>query len=470
MVFKIMLIHPPIALGGVKATIEKLHNVSAPLGLAYLAAMVKDLPVWVKIVDANLQQMTLQQIEEELREFKPDLVGMGITTASAKACGAIAKAVKQNSGKAIVVVGGPHVVATGSAMLQVFKEIDILIPGDAEEAFRELVQALLAGKPLSNCRGIIFRRKGKIAKTKEMPLLPLDQIPFPAWEMLPALERYSFQPATYRRKPQSFIVASRGCPYRCTFCHISRFRPKIRFRSPGNIVEELRILNRDYGIKEFRFADEIFTINKKWCYEICDRIIKKKLDISWTCDARADHMTVELAKKLHAAGCWSVSMGIESGSQRVLDRIKKDITLQQVRDAVLAAHKGGLGVRAFFMLGFPFETKEDIERTIAFAKSCGLDFCQFSFVIPFPGTEIFDICRKKGLFGKNGWLDYNASEYTRPVCLPEGITEQEMMRYFKRAYREFYLRPKLWFSYIKSIRGFTDIKRYYTGFKALMEN
>jgi len=469
MPFRILLIHPPISLEGTEAAMEKLHNVTAPLGLAYLAAMVKGLDVKLKILDAHLYQMSLRQIEKEVKRFKPDLVGMGTTTASAVACGKIARSIKKANKKVKVVVGGPHIIATGTEMLEVFKGIDIIIPGDAEEAFRELVQTLLSRKSLKKSRGIIFRDKRKIVKTKPVPLRPLDEIPFPAWNLLPPLDKYSFQPANYRRKPQSFIVASRGCPYRCIFCHISRFRHQIRFRSPKNVVKEIETLHKKYGINEFRFADEIFTINKKWCFEICDRIIEKKLNISWSCDARADHMTREMAHKLKEAGCWSISIGIETGSPRILKRIKKDITLQQVRNTVKYAHEAGLFVRSFFMLGFPFETRDDIEKTIAFAKSCGLDFCQFTYVIPFPGTEIYDICQKRGVFGKYGWMTYNASEYTAPVCPPKGVSEEEMKKYFKRAYREFYLRPRLWISYILSVRGLTDIKRYIRGFKALLE-
>ena len=469
MSLRVLLIHPPIDLGGLEAAMEKLHNVTAPLGLAYIAAMVKDLDVKVKILDAHLYQLSLKQIEKEVKKFKPDIVGMGITTASAISCGKIAESVKKGNKKVMVVVGGPHVIATGTEVLEVFKDVDIIIPGDAEEAFRELVQTLLSKKPLAKSRGIIFRQKGRIVKTAAVPLRKLDDIPFPAWDLLPPLNSYSFQPANYRRKPQTFIVASRGCPYRCTFCHISRFRHQIRFRSPANVVKEIEILHKKYGINEFRFADEIFTINKKWCFEICDGIIEKKLDISWSCDARADHMTREMARKLKDAGCWSISIGIETGSPRILKRIKKDITLQQVRDTVKYAHEAGLFVRSFFMLGFPFETRDDIEKTIAFAKNCGLDFCQFTYVIPFPGTEIYDICQQRGIFGKYGWMTYNASEYTAPVCPPKGVSDEEMKQYFKRAYREFYLRPSLWISYVLSIRGITDIKRYVRGFKALLE-
>ena len=224
----------------------------------------------------------------------------------------------------LILVGGPHVIATGTEMLEIFNGVDILIPGDAEESFRELVEIILAKKSLRKSRGIIFREKGKFVKTEPMPLKPLDKLPMPAWELLPPLDKYSFQPATYRRHPHSFVVASRGCPYRCVFCHISRFRHQVRTRSPEKIVEEIKILYEKYGIREFRFGDEIFTLNHKWCTEICDRIIEAKLDISWTCDTRPDRMSAELAKKLAEAGCWAISIGIESGDNSVVkDNHKK---------------------------------------------------------------------------------------------------------------------------------------------------
>ena len=468
MVFKILLVHPSAFMDHGKSSIEELHAVTAPLGLAYLAAMVKDLDTEVKILDANLLQLGFEEIGERIQEFKPNMVGIGVTSASAKSGGMIADIVKKLDPRIMTVVGGPHIIATGTEMLEVFKGIDIIIPGDAEEAFKELVQNVIAKKPLAKSRGIIFRRKSSFIRTEAMPLLPLDELPFPDWDLLPPLDKYSFQPASYRRKPHSFVVASRGCPYRCVFCHISRFRHQIRFRSPKNIVEEIKVLYKKHGMREFRFGDEIFTLNKKWCMEICDRIIASGLDITWTCDTRPDHMSLELAKKLKEAGCWSVSIGVESGSQRILDRIKKDITLQQVLDTVSYAHQAGLVIRAFFMLGFPFETREDLEKTISFAKRSGIDFVQFSYVIPFPGTEIYDICQKRGVYGKYGWMDYDSSVYTTPVCLPGGIEAKEMQTYFKRAYREFYFRPSLWLKTLASIRSLTAVKRYAKGFLGLL--
>ncbi len=452
-----------------KSAIEKLHAVTAPLGLAYLAAMVKDLDVKVQIFDANLFQASLEEIGEEIKKAKPDLVGIGVTSASGKAGGQIADLSKELAPNALTLVGGPHIIATGTEMMEIFAGVDILIPGDAEESFRELVETLLAKKPLAKSRGIIFRdKKGKFVKTEPIPLKHLDDLPMPEWDLLPPLDKYNFQPATYRRHPHSFVVASRGCPYRCVFCHISRFRHQVRVRSPEKIVEEIKILYEKYGIREFRFGDEIFTLNHKWCTEICDRIIKAGLDISWTCDTRPDRMSAELAKKLAEAGCWAISIGVESGSQKILDRIKKDITLQQVVDTVKYAHDAGMIVRAFFMLGFPFETRNDIEQTIDFAKRSGIDFSQFSYVIPFPGTEIYDICQEKGIYGKYGWMEYDASVYTTPTCLPDGITKEEMQVYFKRAYREFYFRPKLWIKVLLSIRSMTDIERYWKGFWGLI--
>lgn len=468
MVLKILLIHPSAFMDGEKSSIEELHAVTAPLGLAYLAAMVKGFDVDVKILDANLLQLGFGEIEEEIKKFDPGLVGIGVTSASAKSGGMVAELAKKVNPDVLTVVGGPHIIATGTEMLEVFDAIDVIIPGDAEESFKELVETVLAKKPLAKSRGILFRDKKKFVRTEEMPLLPLDKLPFPEWDLLPSLDKYNFQPASYKRKPHSFVVASRGCPYRCVFCHISRFRHQIRFRSPEKIVEEIEILYKKHGIREFRFGDEIFTLNKKWCMEICDRIIATGLDIVWTCDTRPDHMSPELAKKLRAAGCWSVSIGVESGSQRILDRIKKDISLQQVLDTVKYSHDAGLVIRAFFMLGFPFETKDDIEQTIKFAKKSGIDFCQFSYVIPFPGTEIYDICQKRGVYGKYGWMEYDSSVYTTPVCLPEGIAQEEMMSYFKRAYREFYFRPLLWLKTLASIRSFTAVKRYARGFLGLV--
>ncbi len=466
---KILLINPPVFIKEDKRNaIERVRNSNWPIGLAYLASMVRDMDLYIEILDAQLYDMSGHEIEKRIRRYSPDVVGITATTAAIKSASIIARLVKAVNDATTTIVGGPHMTADPYTTMRMFPQIDIGVVGDGEEIFRKIIETMMHGGKPKEINGTIIRDKdGRIIQNPPMQLGSLDEIPFPSWDLLPPLKEYSFQPATYRKHPHTYVIASRGCPYRCIFCHVSSFRPKIRYRSPRNVIEEIEVLIERYGVKEIRFADELFTSNQKWVSEICSLIHERGIDIPWTCDARANHMTLELAQTLSRAGCWQISIGVESGVPKIIERIKKDITLEQVRNAVRYAHAANMTVRAYFMLGFPFETREDIEKTIQFAKNSDIDFSQFSYVTPFPGTELYDICLKRGDFRDPGWLEYNASVFHEPVILSNGMNKKELKNCLKKAYREFYLRPSLWYRLIRDTNGIEDIKRYIRGISAL---
>lgn len=466
---KLLLINPPLFLKEEeRSAIERVRNSNWPIGLAYLASIVRELDLDIKILDANLYDMSKNEIERSIHDYNPDVVGITATTAAIRSASIIAHSAKMADRDTLTIVGGPHMTADPYNTMKAFPQIDIGVVGDGEEIFKNIIETLIQGRKVKGISGIIYRGDdGKIVQNPPPQLGSLDEIPFPSWDLLPPLKEYSFQPSTYKKHPHTYVTASRGCPYRCIFCHVSKFRPNIRYRSPENVVGEIEILIGQYGVKEIRFADELFTLNRKWVGEICGLIHERGLDFPWSCDARANHMTSELAHTLSGAGCWQISMGIESGSPKILERIKKDITIEQVRGAVKYAHAANMTVRAYFMLGFPFETREDIEATIQFAKDSNVDYAQFSYVTPFPGTELYDMCLKRGDFRDPGWLEYNASVFHEPVISPESISREELKIYLKRAYKEFYLRPALWYRLMKDVHSLEDIKRYMHGISAL---
>ena len=462
----VLLIHAPIFFSRrSRSSLETVSNASPPLGLAYLAAMIER-EAEVEIIDA--QGLSEEAVKERVRRTSASVVGLSASTVSIRNAARIAGWAKEFHPDATTVVGGPHVTAAPLETMDVFPVFDFGVAGDGEVIFRELVRAVGHGHDPCAVPGVIYRQAGSGLKVNPSPPpLPLDEIPFPAWHLLPPFKFYSFNPSAYRRHPHAMVIASRGCPYQCIFCHAGRFRQNLQYRSPRNIVDEMEFLAKTYGIREIKFGDELFAVNTSWVGKICAEIRERNLDVIWACEARANTMTPEFARLLKSGGCWQITIGIESGSPRILERIKKKITREQVKNTVRWAHEAGLAVRAFFMLGFPFEERSDIVQTIDFAVESGVDDASFGFVVPFPGTELYELCQEQGYFGKNGWLEFD-SVLNRPGCLPRGMTEKEMMALLKRAYNKFYVRPAYWVKTIRQLRSLEDLKRLWRGARAVL--
>ncbi|MDH4197515.1 MAG: B12-binding domain-containing radical SAM protein [Candidatus Aminicenantes bacterium] len=463
---KVLLVHAPIFFSRrSRSALEHVSNAAPPLGLAYLAGMVES-EADVEIIDA--QGMSEEMVKEKVRRTPASVVGVSSSTVSIRNAARIAGWVKEVQPDCTTVVGGPHVTAAPLETMEVFPVFDFGVAGDGEVIFRDLVRAVGEGKDRRSVPGVMYRDSGSGVKANPPPPpIPLDEIPFPAWHLLPPFDFYRFNPSAYRRHPHAMVIASRGCPYQCIFCHAGRFRQVLQYRSPRNIVDEIESLVRTYGIREVKFGDELFAVNTSWVGKICEELRQRKLDVIWACEARANTMTPEFARLLKSGGCWQVTIGIESGSPRILDRIKKKITREQVKNTVRWAHEAGLAVRAFFMLGFPFEDREDMLQTIEFAVESGVDDASFGFVVPFPGTELYELCEELGYFGKNGWLEFD-SVLNRPGCPPKGIAEDEMMALLKKAYHRFFLRPAYVARTIRQIQTWEDVRRLWRGARAVL--
>jgi len=251
------------------------------------------------------------------------------------------------------------------------------------------------------------------------------------------------------------MLTSRGCPFGCSFCASSRLFGKFwRGRSAGNVLEEIRMIRDEYKIRNIEFIDDTFTLDKRRVEEICDGIIRERLDVSWGASSRVDGITERLAEKMKKAGCWIIYLGIESGCQKILDEIGKRITLDQVRKAVNAIKKAGIQVLGSFIIGFPGETVEMIEKTIRFAKRLNLDWAQFSILTPYPGTPLFEYAVKNNLLLTRDWSKYTA---TQPIIKLKDVTEEQLKRLFRKAYLSFYLKPKKVWEWIRN-RQFVLLK------------
>jgi len=356
----------------------------------------------------------------------------------------------------------------------------MIVRGEGEIVFSNIAKNFKNKKKIKSISGTIIRKSNgeiKINKPAEY-IKNLDEIPFPARHLLP-MEKYLKQPLNFianMRKPTTEIITSRGCPFNCIFCSIHTvWGRKWRARSAKNVVDELENLKKKYGIKEFRFFDDNMTWDKKRIIEICDEIIKRKLNIKWDTPNGIAIATLneEVLKKMKQAGYYKIIMGIESGSKKTLSFIRKPVSLKHAKKIINLCNKIGIWTWSTFVIGFPDETREDIEKTIDFAKKSGLNFVTFYVAQPYPGTEMYDIYEKKGLL--KGGVKSN-SNVTNTQYDTNQFSAKELNELLKKAYSEFiryrivsYLNPvKFYKEFLNRIQNFEDLKYVFRMFLNLV--
>ncbi|MFX1606802.1 MAG: B12-binding domain-containing radical SAM protein, partial [Promethearchaeota archaeon] len=350
---------------------SSFNYTSPPLGLGYIASYLREYGNHeVKIHDGLLQHSRVPDFAETLSIYSPTVVGIsGQTTPSIYDVYQTAKMVKNHDPAILVVVGGAHVTFQDKQVLEECPEIDVVVRGEGEITMNTLLERIDHHQSYNRVLGTTIRNGSNIIRNSDAPYIAnLDDLPFPAYDILD-LPRYF-----PRGKRITSMITSRGCPYQCTFCSSSRITGKRwRGRSPESVIQEILLLQDRYGVQDVTFLDDLFTFNHNRVQNICSQMIQETDDLGWTCSTRADIMAShpEMVDWLRDAGCHTIYIGAESGSQRILNKIKKGIRLSQVIRAVRQAKRVGLEVVLSFILGIPGETQKDIRSTIDFA--CKLD-------------------------------------------------------------------------------------------------
>jgi len=399
------------------------------LGLGYVAGFAISRNIECAVIDAKFEAVGLGEVQSRLYRQKPDVVGITAMTHEIVQADKVAKIAKQISPQTITVVGGPHATALPSQTLVEFPSFDIVVFGEGEYTFFELITAIEKQEGLEGIRGIGYRKTNDVQLNgPREPIKDLDQLPFPAWDLFPKSDTYP-------------VTTTRGCPFRCNFC-MRVLGSKVRKRSPPKIVEELQMDIGVYNARFIRVADEVFAIDKKYAHEILDLLIEKGLHkkIGWDTVTRVDLVDYDLLKKIKAAECSWLGFGVESGNEEILKASKKGITLEQVTKAIKMAKKAGLKTGSFFILGHPFETRKTAQDTIKFATKLNTDTVAFGIMVPYPGTEIYEMAKK----GEGGykiisadWADYNKTIGNSLEL--ETLSRKELERLELLAYLRFYL-------------------------------
>ncbi|NQT03038.1 MAG: radical SAM protein [Planctomycetes bacterium] len=462
MSLKILLITPPMSREERYGSYSDAGSTAPPLGILYVAAVMEGNDYTVQVIDGMKGDITQADVIKEVKSFDPDIVGISVTTISFHRTIEISKEIRKISRDILIVMGGPDVSARKENYKKYIADnvCDCAVYGEGEETMSELAEAFLNGHAFSEIKGLIYANKDEVVVNPPRAYIKdLDALPLPARHLLDDMEDYRCHLFTYKRRPWTTMITSRGCPYKCVFCDRSVFGNKYRVRSAENIFQEMKVLHDKYGIKEIAIYDDTFTIQKSRLENLFDMLIEADMDLIWSCSARVDTLTYDIIRKMKKAGCWLISIGIESGDEEVLRRIRKGITLQQVRNVVTWASRTGLMIKGFFIIGHPGETRETIIKTIDFARSLDLYTVNFCTTYLLPGTELTRTASKYGFVNIHGFS--NMSGHTDKLSfVPFNLTEDELKGWQKKAYLLFYLRPKVVIKIFFGNKTISDLKSF----------
>ncbi|MBA7465682.1 Anaerobic magnesium-protoporphyrin IX monomethyl ester cyclase [subsurface metagenome] len=447
----VLLINPPWTKR--KGNIwEKVAGCMPPLGLAYMASFLEEKNVKVKILDLQTESLSSSDIYEKIEREKetPSFIGITATTSIIDNALKIAQICKTTFPKSKIVLGGVHPTVLPDEVLG-NKNVDYVIRGEGEETLWELI----SGKREEDILGLSYREKERCIHNAERPFIEqLDNLPFPAYHLLP-VKKYHPALGAYKRLPAISMITTRGCPGRCTFCFGSFLGTRVRMHSAKYIVEEIKLLQRDYGIKEISFYDDTFTALKKKVQEFCLLIVQENIDITWSCFSRVDFIDETTLRSMKKTGCHQICYGIESGNEEILKNIKKKTSLDKARDTIAMTKHIGIEARATFMLGNPGETREMMEETINFAIALDPDISLFNITTPYPGTEMYNWAVEKGYLRTKVWSKYDLSY---PVMKLPTVNTDTVEHYYQQAHRRFYRRPGYLFKRLLKIRTTNDLK------------
>ena len=434
-----------------KLEIYKVTGIKAPpLGLAWIAAVLEEKGHKVKIIDSPTLELGWSDWLREVKSWHPDVVGFSMLTPTAPKGYKAAKMLKEEMGEDLpIIAGGVHVTPMYEEALN--NHIDVVVLGEGEQTTAELIEVVgrhgLNREKLREVKGLAFKDGSRTVVTGVRPFIEdLDSLPWPARHLLP-MDKY-----TLLNKPirLAHAMASRGCPYGCTYCITSYFwGRRVRFRSAKSVADEVEHLVDKYKVGQIVFTDDDLTVNRRFVYELVKELRSRGIDIPFSCGSRVDHVDKEYLEFLYKNGCNALYFGVESASQETIDRIGKKIRLDQtVRVFRWVREVGGFAAGSF-ILGFPWETIEDMKRTVDFAIKLQPNYAQFTVLTPYPGTPLYDYALKYNLIEDWNWEHYTT---VKPVMRGFHFTMEKLGKMFTYAYRKFYLRKQFILEEIKSGR------------------
>ncbi|TEU17435.1 MAG: radical SAM protein [Anaerolineales bacterium] len=464
-VVDVLLVNPPAPDGGI--WIRSQHRVGRrsrenmiwpQVSLAQLAAMLHP-DYSVEVVDAIAERMGWEEFQQLLRNKQPRYYVTQVTapTLTNDMYGTFLA----RSLGAKTIAFGTHVTPMTRETMGPFPSLDFILRGEPELTLRELIDTLEGAEAggersvdLSHVQGLAWRRDGQIVVNADRPFIPnLDDLPLPMHHLLP-LDKHRIP---MLKGPYTFVVTSRGCPGGCCFCikHVS-YQYSVRVRSPENIMEELWLL-KGLGIHNIHMYTDLFTVDRQQVIGLCNLILKEGLKIRWTCNSRVDFVDEEMLQLMGKSGCWMISWGIESGSEEVLKRAHKGISLEKAERALRWSKAAGIKNWGYFIIGLPGETEETIQQTINFSKKLPLDLALFHIAAPYPGTPFFFEVLENGWFRPGTrWEEVDMDRST--VLDYPGLSAEQLEQAAQRAFREWAMRPGPVWTFLKSLNSLATLR------------
>lgn len=455
----LLMIYPPWT---VLSSRGILTNALPPLGILTIAAHAERQGFNVKVIDIHVERLSQADFHDLVAQYKPKVVGVTVLSSMISVTHAIIKEVKDIVPSCKTVVGGVHAELYPEEMLS-NPSLDFVVRGDGEDPILELLE----GKAKQNIRGLIYRNEtddGIILNPLQEMRMELDFYPMPAYHLVD-MNKYFPSASSYKNLPASNVIMTRGCPGKCTFCNSAR--TVLRSHSPKRIFEQIKNLRETYGIRQIQFFDDTFTVNKKGVFELCDLLIEDRTDITFSCYARGDCWSEDIAAKLKQAGCHQIMVGIETGSERIAKVIGKPINKEKYKKLVEIAHRFDIEVRAGFIIGSMTETWESMEESLQFAIDLDVDFFQLSISTPYPGTQLFRDAENEGRIRHKDYKFYGQSE---PIVQLDDLSGADILRFEKYAIRKFYMRPPQLIKQLKRLTNLSQIKDLINAFSLLIGN
>lgn len=420
-------------------------NNNPPLGLAYIAAYLEREGIKVGLLDDEIERLDRRELKKRIMQEKPLIVGISATTAAIPESSKVAGLIKEILPETIIVLGGVHCSALPKETLQQFPDFDIVVKGEGEKPFLDLARMLKKNeKNFKEIKGIHYRKGGKIISNMPGELITnLDELPLPARHLMDMEEYISrnsdasermfidvISPFHGKRLRVTEIFVGRGCPYNCIYCAGKVALGRIfRIRSVGNIIKELKMLKKTYGINAVFLQDDTPTISKKWLMDFCRALKKEKLGMYWAGNARAENIDEETVREMYDSGCRCLAIGVESYSQKFLDALKRGNRVGDIRRAFILCRKQGIRTFGYFMFNLPGETLKDMQNTLKFVNELKPDVTQFSILTPYPGTEAYERYMNKS---NDNWGRYLYMHDV--ICnLTKNVSDKELLDFFNFA-------------------------------------
>lgn len=455
---KVLLIYPPIKNEEVYSKYSIAAPCLPPLGICYLARYLLNANYEVEIIDCVVERLSFDELKRKIICYAPNIVGVSSTTVAFYHAKKVISLVKSINQEIITILGGAHITACQEETMKECNDLDIGVIGEGEQTLLEVIRKIENNQSLHSVLGIMYRDNGKVMRTTQrLAIQDLDQIPFPARELLPKLNFYRH--TAYRGKENKFIatmVTSRGCPFNCTYCDQSIFGRNWRKHSADYVFSEMKYLKEVFGVEFISIEDDNFLLFKPRVEEICKKIIAHSLEINWTCLGRVNNVDDNILRLMKNAGCESIYVGLESGVPRILELINKNISIKEMNEGIKKIKANGLKVIGSFIFGIPSETKEEMQQTLDYALSLPLDGVSFFIFTPYPNTKLRDMAFQYGKVSSN-WQDYAGHPSFLPY-IPNSMSDDELLDFQQKAYKRFLLRPSYIYRYLRD-RSIWDIIR-----------